>query len=43
MREQVKSWAGPSLNIVSWKFIVHLCAEVPHELPEGQSPKPINL
>ena len=30
-------------NLVSYITAVHLCAEVPHKLPEGQRPKPIKV
>ena len=31
------------INIARYKTAVHLCAEVPHELPEGQMMKPNKL
>ena len=30
-------------NIGSYKTVVHVCAEVPHKIPKGQSPKPNNI
>ena len=30
-------------NLGSENTVVHLCSEVPHELPEGRRPKPINI
>ena len=29
-----------NINLGSYITAVHLCADVPHELPEGQRPKP---
>ena len=38
----IPNWAKNS-NIGRQKTVVHLCAEVPHELPEGRRSKPIKL
>ena len=31
------------INLGSYNNVVHLCVEVPHDLPEGQIPKPNKL
>ena len=38
----IPPWVKNS-NLGSQKTVVHLCAEVPHELPNGRRPKPIKL
>ena len=38
----IPPWVKNS-DLVSYKIVVHLGAEVSHEIPEGQRPKPIYL